>query len=136
MKFAAILSAAILPLISAVSVSYDTNYDSDASLATVACSDGTNGLLTKGYTTFPTLPRFPYIGGVPAITGYNSPACGTCWQLTYQGASIYVLGIDASPSNFNIALGAMNALTNGQAVALGRIDVDYAKVANSDCGLP
>lgn len=42
---------------------YDTTYDNAGqSLSTVTCSDGTNGLLTKGFTTFGSLPTFPNIG--------------------------------------------------------------------------
>lgn len=136
MKFVALISAAIIPIIGAVTVSYDTAYDqAGTSLATVACSDGSNGLLTKNYTTFGSLPKFPYIGGVPAVTGWNSAACGTCWQLTYNGTSINVLAVDAAVTNYNIALAAMNALTNGQAQALGRVTITAASVASSNCGL-
>lgn len=54
-------------------VSYDTTYDnSGLDLLTVSCSDGSNGLVTKGYPTAGSLPDFPYIGGAPAVTGYNS----------------------------------------------------------------
>lgn len=38
----------------------------------VACSDGANGLETKGYSTLGSLPNFPYVGGAPAVTGWNS----------------------------------------------------------------
>jgi len=124
-----------------LTVSYDTTYDNAGqSLATVACSDGPNGLLTRGFTTFGSLPKFPFIGGAPAVTGYNSPSCGTCWQLTYvnpQGVSksINVLAIDVATPNYNIALGAMNVLTNGQATFLGRVPVTAVNIASSVCGL-
>ena len=42
-------------------------------MSSVSCSDGPNGLMKK----FPTqgdLPVFPYVGGVPAIAGWNSPS--------------------------------------------------------------
>lgn len=64
-----------------------------------------------------------------------SSQCGTCWQLTYQGRSINVLAIDLSTNGFNIALDAMNALTNGQAAQLGRIDATSTQVDVSNCGL-
>ena len=52
MKFAAIFTAlAAVPAAFAatVSVSYDQTYDKGSnSLTTVACSDGSNGMLTKG----------------------------------------------------------------------------------------
>ena len=119
-----------------ITVSYDTTYDnSGQSLATVSCSDGPNGLLTRGFSTFGSLPRFPNIGGAAAVGGWNSPSCGTCWRLTYQGRSINVLAIDHAGAGFNIALTAMNTLTNGQAVNLGRIDATATQVAASNCGL-
>ena len=119
-----------------ITVSYDTTYDNRGqSLATVSCSDGTNGLLTRGFSTFGSLPGFPNIGGAAAVGGWNSPSCGTCWRLTYQGRSINVLAIDHAGAGFNIALTAMNTLTNGQAVNLGRIDATATQVAASNCGL-
>jgi len=123
-----------------LTVSYDSTYDNGGqSLSTVACSDGPNGLLTRGFTTFNSLPSFPFIGGAPAVTGWDSTGCGTCWQLTYvdpQGisTSINVLAIDVG-TNFNIAEEAMNALTNNQAVFLGRVPVTAVSVAASVCGL-
>ncbi|KAF4928340.1 Protein SnodProt1 [Colletotrichum viniferum] len=121
----------------AVSVSFDTGYDDGArSLTAVSCSDGANGLITKyGWQTQANVARFPYIGGSDAIAGWNSPNCGTCWQLTYNGNSINVLAVDHAGSGFNLALGAMNDLTNGQANQLGRIDAQATQVALSACGL-
>ena len=119
-----------------VTVSFDEAYDNgSASLATVACSDGPNGLLTKGFSTFNSLPHFPNIGGAAAVGGWNSAQCGSCWQLTFNGRSINVLAVDHAASGFNIAKAAMNSLTNGQAEKLGRIDVTAKQVAASKCGL-
>lgn len=123
-----------------VSVSYDQKYDiSGTSLTTVACSDGANGLINKGYSTFGSLPPFPLIGGAPTVAGWNSPNCGKCYQLHYTASGvdeiINVLAIDAAPGGFNIGLEAMNRLTNNQAVQLGRITATYTPVANSLCGL-
>lgn len=141
---------------SAVSVSYDTGYDdSTRSLTAVTCSDGTNGLITRyGWQTQGSVSRFPHIGGADAVDRWNSPnvsrgkeykiytniptntrQCGTCWQLTYNGRSINVLAIDHAASGFNIAKTALNDLTNGQAVSLGRIDATATQVGLSNCGL-
>jgi hypothetical protein len=144
MKFATLLSSVALVFSSfahAVTVSYDTAYDAPGgSLATVACSDGANGLLTDGFTTFGSLPKFPYIGGAAAVAGWNSPNCGTCWQLTYTNPkggkkSINVLAMDQATTGFNIALTAMNDLTGGLAAQLGRVDVVSKQVSASVCGL-
>jgi adenosylcobinamide amidohydrolase len=81
------------------------------------------------------------IGAAGAVEGWNSVNCGTCWQLTYTNATgvkktIDVLAVDhAAPGTFNVALAAMNTLTNNQAVALGRVTITSAKVAASVCGL-
>ncbi|KAF8810061.1 cerato-platanin-related secreted protein [Phlegmacium glaucopus] len=124
-----------------LSVTFDTTYDNAAqSLNTVACSNGPNGLESHGFTTFGSLPTFPFIGGAPAVTGFDSPNCGTCWELTYvdpQGNSTYIniLAIDVATPNFNIALEAMNVLTDGQATFLGKAPVTAVQVNSSVCGL-
>ncbi|EMD39200.1 hypothetical protein CERSUDRAFT_112878 [Gelatoporia subvermispora B] len=123
-------------LAQSVSVSYDQTYDNaSASLDTVACSDGGNGLERKGFTTFGSLPDFPYIGGAPAVTGWDSPACGTCWKLTYEGTSIMVLAIDVAEDGFNLSLEAMNQLTGGQAEFLGRINASVEQLTSTQCGI-
>ena len=112
-------------------VSYDNTYDNSGnSMNIVACSN-----LANRFPTFGSLPSFPNIGGAAAIAGWNSAQCGTCWQLTYNGRNINVLAIDHAGSGFNIALGAMNTLTNGQAKSLGRINASVKQVAASACGL-
>lgn len=115
-------------------VTYDNTYDNpNGSLNNVACSNGENGLVTKGYTTFSSLPSFPFIGGVPGAH-WNSPVCGTCWALTYNGTTINVLAIDNS-GNFNVAQEAMDALTDNQAVQFGRVAIQATQVAGSNCGM-
>ncbi|KAJ5925028.1 Cerato-platanin [Penicillium verhagenii] len=123
-----------------IPVSYDQKYDvGTSSLNTVACSDGTNGLESDDYTTFGSLPTFPMIGGAPTIDGWNSSACGTCYQLHFQSGkideTINILAIDAASGGFNIGLTAMNRLTNGQAENLGRVTATYVEVDGSVCGI-
>ncbi|KXN92001.1 Allergen Asp f 15 [Leucoagaricus sp. SymC.cos] len=119
---------------------YDPVYDQKTgSLSTVACSNGPNGLLTRGYKTFGDLPGLPNIGGAAAVTGWNSPACGSCWQLTFTNAggskkSINVTAVDYTASGFNIALTAMNDLTGGHAVEYGVVSVLSAQVDPTGCG--
>ncbi|KAK3049261.1 hypothetical protein LTR09_009439 [Extremus antarcticus] len=120
-----------------VSVSYDTVYDNaSGALTSVACSDGSNGLITKyKYNTFGQIPHFPNIGGSSTIPSWNAATCGQCYALTYKGKTVNVLAIDTAPSGFNIAEGAMNNLTGGQAVALGRVTATIKKVGVAKCGL-
>lgn len=92
-------------------------------------------LSASGFTTLGSLPSFPNIGGAPAIGGFNSAACGTCWQLTFNGTSINVLAIDTGAAGFNIAEAALNNLTHGNAIQLGRINATATQVNASACGL-
>jgi hypothetical protein len=136
------LSATVISLVasfsvvSAVSVGYDSVYDnSQNSLSTVACSDGANGMLTKGFTTFGSLPSFPNIGAAQAVAGWNSSACGSCWQLSYGQKSITITAIDHSDNGYVVSLEAMNFLTNGQAQNLGIINARATQVDKSNCKL-
>lgn len=144
MKFSSIFISVVLAALPTLSLAdtlaYDNTYDNaSGSLSTVACSDGPNGLETRGFTTFGSLPSFPHIGAAAAVAGWNSPNCGTCWQLTYTSGgttrSINVLAVDHAGSGFNVAQAAMDELTGGQAVFLGRINVTSKQVASSVCGL-
>ncbi|KAJ3566584.1 hypothetical protein NP233_g6904 [Leucocoprinus birnbaumii] len=139
--FAALLALPAAAFAISTTLSWDDVYDNGAtSLNGVACSDGSNGLINRGYSTFGSLPNFPNIGGIPAIAEWNSASCGTCWNVTYingQGASmsIKVLGIDAGRGAFNVAKAAMNTLTKNQADQLGRVNVNAVQIASSECGL-
>jgi hypothetical protein len=137
--FTILLTAVFTPA-SSVLVTYDTVYDeSEISLNVVACSDGKNGLITKGYSTFGSLPAFPKIGGAAAVEGYNSISCGSCWNLSYTKddkttSSIYVIAIDHADEGFNIAGKAMVILGGQEAVTAGKIDASAALVQGSYCG--
>lgn len=141
--------------VSALSVSYDQGYDDAGRLMTaIACSDGPNGLITKyGWETQGAIPKFPNIGGWEGIEGWGSTnvrnfrrrslvchchaniatQCGTCLQLTYNGKSINVLAIDHAGAGANIALEAMNVLTDNQATFLGRVEADVVQLDISAC---
>ncbi|EIW85572.1 Cerato-platanin [Coniophora puteana RWD-64-598 SS2] len=120
------------------SVSYDNTYDSGSgSMSTVACSDGSNGLASK-WPTFANVPNFPNVAGVPAITGWNSAACGSCWELSYAAgdinATVYVTGVDVGRDGFVLSEATMNNLTDGNAEAFGRISATATQVDSSNCG--
>ena len=108
------------------------------SMNNVACSNGLNGLVTKGYPTFGSLPGFPFIGGAFAVSGWNSTQCGSCWQLTYAqtGVTVYYTAIDTVFSGFDVSDQTMNTLTNGQTGEFSLINVDATQVAESFCKLP
>ena len=133
---------AVLPAARSVTVlvQYDTVYDNPStSLNTVACSDGKNGMITKGYQTFGSLPSFPDIGAASAVEGYNSASCGSCWGLSYTSGNttitIYVIAIDHATQGFVIAKTALQHLAGQQGVDAGKINATATLVRGSLCGL-
>ncbi|KAM3520379.1 hypothetical protein NHJ13051_006902 [Beauveria bassiana] len=138
MHFSSIFSlAALASAVMGTTVSYDTGYDDGSrSLTKVACSDGDNGLISRyHWQSQGQIPRFPYIGGAQAIGGWNSPSCGSCWKVEYQGRSVTVLAIDRAVNGLNIGLHALNDLTGGRGVEVGRIEAQVTQVDVGQCGL-
>ncbi|KAI0332892.1 Cerato-platanin [Cubamyces sp. BRFM 1775] len=126
----------LLPAALAVRVTYDELYDNASQdIEALTCADGSNGLETLGYTTLGSLPSFPNVGGAAAVTGFNSPNCGSCWQLTYNGTSINVLAVDHAAEGFVLSLEALNTLTNGQGLELDLVEAEVQEVQRSQCGL-
>ncbi|OKL60005.1 Allergen Asp f 15 [Talaromyces atroroseus] len=117
-----------------INVQYDTTYDNSAeSINSVSCSDGTNGLGTKGYNTLGAVPGYPLVGAAPTISGWNSANCGACYSITYAGTTIYVTAVDAATDSFVLSQEAMDRLTGNQAVALGHVTATYADADASNC---
>lgn len=116
-----------------INVQYDTKYDnSSESIDSVSCSDGPNGLGTKGYNTLGAVPNFPLIAGAPNVS-WDSPNCGACYAITYGSTTIYVTAVDAATNSFVLSEEAMNKLTDNQAVALGHVTASYATANASEC---
>ncbi|KAK0201943.1 immunomodulatory protein [Desarmillaria ectypa] len=136
MKLFSTIALALIPSYTlAVSVGWDSGYGAgDNSLNNVACSNGKNGLESKGYTTYSSLPNFPYIASSDVVDGWNSTNCGTCWLLTYNDRNITVLTIDRTVSGIFTSEAALNDLTNGQA-AVGSVEANATQVDASACGL-
>lgn len=120
-------------------VTWDATYGNpDGSIDSVSCSNGLNGLLSQGYTTFSSLPSFPNIGGVPG-NSWNSTLCGSCWGLKYTAptggqTTVYITAVDDSYT-FNISPQAFDALTNGTGFAAGKVEVRAIQVSASQCGM-
>ncbi|KAF8894781.1 Cerato-platanin-domain-containing protein [Infundibulicybe gibba] len=142
MKFTAALTAlgiSAMPLVSAISLSPNSIYgDPDRSISTVSCA---NVLTALGFTTFGSLPSFPFIGGASVIAGpeFNSVNCGSCWELTFTSngttKSVNIMAINHESPGFATSEAVMDDLTGGQAEQLGRVDVTATQVASSLCGL-
>ncbi|KAK7456504.1 hypothetical protein VKT23_010755 [Stygiomarasmius scandens] len=142
MKFLAAAISLLPVLASAAELRFEPAFDNaNGSLDTVACSTGDNGIITRfGFQTFKDLPTFPNIGAADAIKNFNSPACGTCWNITFTDANqttttITLTAIDVASSGFVVSQEAMDTLTGGQAVQLGLINVNATQVNATACGL-
>ncbi|KAG2352082.1 Cerato-platanin [Suillus spraguei] len=146
MKFAltvALVSALALPAFAVPAVPATVTFDPvyanpNASLNTVSCSDGANGLLTKGYTTFSSIPSFPNVGGIPGAT-WNSPLCGTCWSLQYTTpggvqTTVNITAID-NAYTFNVSPQTFNRLNNGTGLVAGTLAAQATQVPASNCGM-
>jgi hypothetical protein len=108
------------------------------SMLSTSCSDGENGLSTK-WATVGAVPNYPFVGAGPMIQ-WNSPQCGNCFSITYQGKTtktIYVTAIDSTGGamNFNIATAAFSVLTGGN-TALGNVKATYAPADIKMCAFP
>ncbi|KIK49736.1 hypothetical protein GYMLUDRAFT_101390 [Collybiopsis luxurians FD-317 M1] len=119
MKLSILVPILAAALTRADELRYDTVYDiGNQSLVTVSCSNGANGLLTRGFTTFNSLPTVPNIGGSSAIPGFNSPQCGSCWNVTFTNAadiskSLSITVIDHAGSGFNVVSAQLAAYACG-----------------------
>jgi len=77
MKFFSLFALFTAPLaISATRVSLAYYDNPTMSLYGVACGDGPNGLISKGYRTLGDLRTFPNVAG-SYVGGFNSPGCGS-----------------------------------------------------------
>ena len=116
-------------------VTYDPSFDNPVgSMGRVACSDGRHGLAAR-FAMFRDIPTFPYIGGAFDIA-WNSPNCGSCWQLTNtaNNATITITTIDTAAHGFNIAESAFEDLNGGE-VGEGMLQVEAHRVPIQVCRL-
>lgn len=121
---------------------YDIIYDgTTTSLSNTACSTGEYGLITYGYNNMGEIPTYPNLGGAPQIQSWNSPYCGSCWNLTYTdphgvSSSATFTAVDTgNQGGFTIAFAAMDVITNGNALTLDGISVTATQLPASACGM-
>ncbi|KAI9353002.1 allergenic cerato-platanin Asp F13 [Zopfochytrium polystomum] len=116
----------------AVPIAYDP-YFSNGALSTAALACGS--FLPAGTTTAAGIAGFPFIGASADIT-WNSPTCSTaCYTITYGAAAITVRAVDGCGAGFVLSLEAMDALTGGQAMALGMVMADAVLTDPAACGI-
>ncbi|PGH14331.1 hypothetical protein AJ79_03153 [Helicocarpus griseus UAMH5409] len=121
-----------------MTVAFEPLYDnSQLDLLTTACSNGNNGLVTKGYNVAGDLPTFPRIGAAFAVEGWDSVNCGKCFKIKYEptGIEIPVIAVDHAGAGFNLAKAAMDELTGGRAAEIGRTDMTVTEATPADCGM-
>ncbi|KAI6015562.1 hypothetical protein PISMIDRAFT_22402 [Pisolithus microcarpus 441] len=147
MKFTAIFAALValaVPRAASVQitsslVTYSVDYRlSNASLTTVACSNGANGLITKGYTDLGSLPTYPNVSGIPNLV-WNSTLCGTCWAVSYPFPNgtvntVVVTAIDAA-SDFDLSPQAFGFLAGITGYEAGEVIANVTQLNSSACGL-
>lgn len=145
MKFTAIFAALVafsIPHTTSAQtttlVTYSIDYRfSNTSLSTVACSDGVNGLITKGYTDLGSLPTYPNVSGIPNLT-WNSTLCGTCWELAYQFPNgtintVVVTAIDAA-ATFNLSPQSFGYLAGITGYEAGEVTANVTQLNATACG--
>ncbi|KAI9353024.1 rasp f 13 [Zopfochytrium polystomum] len=115
-----------------VTVAYNDYYNRSSTLllTAVACSNGSNGLLKKGYTDIRSLPG--YAAAAPYLGTWNSPKCGQCYKLSYKDKFVYVIAVDVADS-FVLGQDAMDVLTDGQAYELGRVPATAEEAPQTSC---
>ncbi|KAI9353007.1 Cerato-platanin [Zopfochytrium polystomum] len=99
-----------------------------------------------GLTCAPYLSQFgTTLGSVPVKPGvfyaasanlaglWNSPNCGSCYSLSYNGKTVYVVAIDACGDGFLVSTEGLDALTGGKAVELGGVTADAQPVDKTNC---
>jgi hypothetical protein len=115
-------------------VRYDATYDNPNGLISgVACSNGVNGLNTRGYVHFSDLPTFPNLAAWQGIS-WNSTECGSCWKITHNGVSVLVTAIDRSGDGFNVAEETFKELNNND-LGPGSFSANAVQVPAHECGL-
>jgi len=132
--------ALTIPFVDSTSYCTYHEYSAGDSLTTVACSDGSNGLITRtGYQSIS--PLFPYVAAYSGAT-WNSPSCGDCIQLTdtKSGNTIHITVIDqcGSPpggfdAHFDIAQPAFDTLFGNAGQNAGSGSASWSIVASGNC---
>jgi len=113
------------------------NYFAGQPLTQVSCSDGQHGLVTRwGYSTID--PMAPYVAATSS-SGWNSPNCGTCFEVAGTAGTVYLTAIDQCASgpggemHFDIHPAAFRELMGEAGVAAGVGHAAFREVAAASC---
>ena len=106
-------------------------------LTTVACSDGSHGLISWGYTNLQ--PMFPYVAAWDQLK-WNDAKCGTCIALTFNGKTIHFTALDecgsgvpGTDTHFDISKEAFYEIFGDVGIQKGSMIADWAIVQSSLC---
>ncbi|RXW25321.1 hypothetical protein EST38_g496 [Candolleomyces aberdarensis] len=120
-------------------INFDDRYCvGSTSLQTTACSTGENGLITRGFPTFGSLPTFPAIAGSQFVEGFNSTSCGACWEVfdPNTGRSVFLTLVNTAPTGFTLCTDTLLALTGFNRTNVpNSIPVEARAIPAADCGL-
>ncbi|KAF3917888.1 hypothetical protein ABW20_dc0107770 [Dactylellina cionopaga] len=118
---------------------FDNAYkkNSNKPLANFACSDGARGFLTKyknpRLTTNQLASKLKpgvFLAASPAVAGWGSPKCGSCFKVRYSTKSILYVVIDhAAPA---VVIGP-DGFTAFAAVSKGALQVSVTEMPASSC---
>ncbi|KAF4963116.1 hypothetical protein FSARC_8829 [Fusarium sarcochroum] len=123
--------------ITVTTVTYNGIFDdATTSVKEFACWNGKKGSLIEdqGWVDLQDLPRV--IAGYEGVDGPDSPLCGTCWILEYEGRSRPMIVVDSAKSGFATDIKTMDSLTGGRATKFGRVNVTaFQSPELFDCGI-
>jgi hypothetical protein len=110
--------------------------DANTSVKEFACWNGKEGSLIEdqGWVSLEDLPFV--LAGYEGVDGPDSPLCGTCWIVEYEGRDRPMIVIDSAKAGFTTGIKTMDSLTGGKAAKLGRANVTAIQSpVLSDCGI-
>ncbi|KAI6754016.1 hypothetical protein HG530_013192 [Fusarium avenaceum] len=118
-------------------ITYNGIFEDDkTSVKEFACWNGKEGSLIEDqrWESLEDL-AFP-LAGYEGVDGPDSPLCGTCWIVEYEGRNRPMIIIDSAKSGLTTGFKTMDSLTGGKAANLGRVNVTAIQSpVLSDCGI-
>jgi hypothetical protein len=118
-------------------VTYHNYGNNDPFIPGPSCSDGQYGLVTRwGYSTL--APLAPYVMAT-SISGWNSPNCGKCYEVSGPAGTRYITAIDqCAPDvgggmHFDIHPQAFREVMGDAGVFAGSGRANFREVASSNC---
>jgi hypothetical protein len=110
--------------------------DINTSVKEFACWNGKPGSLIEDQGWVSLKDVTFAIAGYEAVDGPDSPFCGSCWVVEYEGRETAMIVVDSAKSGFATDIGTVDSLTDDGARELGRLNVTAIQSPYlSDCGI-